>query len=107
MFTFAKPAGIVFSSLAMAFIFVNININLDESEWKEERPDFNSDEATSFVYNPHRSQSIENQRKRLPIFQNREQVLYLLENHQFLILIGETGSGKSTQVPQVSGALIL
>nr|CAH0106947.1 unnamed protein product [Daphnia galeata] len=74
--------------------------NTDVSDWKEERPDFNSDESTNFVYNPHRSQSIENQRKRLPIFENRDQVLYLLEKHQFLILIGETGSGKSTQVPQ-------
>jgi HrpA-like RNA helicase len=73
---------------------------------REERPDFNSDESTNFVYNPHRSQSIENQRRRLPIFENRDQVLYLLETHQFLILIGETGSGKSTQVPQVSMILL-
>lgn len=80
MFKFAKPT--------------------DLPDWKEERPDFNSDEVTSFIFNPHRSQSIENQRKRLPIFENRDQFLYLLETHQFLILIGETGSGKSTQVPQ-------
>lgn len=75
--------------------------NVDEAEWKEERPDFSSDVTTHFIFNPHRSQSIENQRKRLPIFQNRDQVLYLLESYQFLILVGETGSGKSTQVPQV------
>jgi len=72
----------------------------DESEWKEERPDFNTEGSTTFIYNPNRSQSIDKQRCRLPIFQNRNHVLYLLERHQTIILIGETGSGKSTQVPQ-------
>ncbi|XP_044755800.1 probable ATP-dependent RNA helicase DHX35 [Coccinella septempunctata] len=57
-------------------------------------------EATNFVYNRFVSQSIETQRKRLPIFENRNHILYLLEKYQTLILVGETGCGKSTQIPQ-------
>ncbi|XP_049831543.1 ATP-dependent RNA helicase DHX30-like isoform X1 [Schistocerca gregaria] len=36
----------------------------------------------------------------LPIYQFREQLLELLENNRVLIIRGETGCGKSTQVPQ-------
>ncbi|XP_045474537.1 probable ATP-dependent RNA helicase DHX35 [Harmonia axyridis] len=57
-------------------------------------------EATNFVYNRFVSQSIETQRRRLPIFENRNHILYLLEKYQTLILVGETGCGKSTQIPQ-------
>ena len=71
---------------------------LDDGELREERPDFNSDFSTSFIYNPYKNQAIDIQRKRLPIFQYREHVMFLLERHQIIILIGETGSGKSTQV---------
>ncbi|KAK9889764.1 hypothetical protein WA026_007145 [Henosepilachna vigintioctopunctata] len=57
-------------------------------------------ESTSFIYNKYHSQSVETQRRRLPIFENRNHILYLLEKYQTLILVGETGCGKSTQVPQ-------
>lgn len=43
---------------------------------------------------------MQSQRQRLPIFKNRNHILYLLEKYQTLILVGETGSGKSTQIPQ-------
>ncbi|KAF9331170.1 hypothetical protein BG006_005964 [Podila minutissima] len=39
-------------------------------------------------------------RKELPMFQFRDQLLDLLKLHQVLIVSGETGCGKSTQVPQ-------
>lgn len=59
-------------------------------------------ESTDFIYNKHLSQSIQTQRQRLPIFNNRNHILYLLEKFQTLVLVGETGCGKSTQIPQVS-----
>lgn len=59
------------------------------------------DQVTSFVFNQHHSSSIEAQRECLPIFKYRDQILYCLENYQTLVLVGETGCGKSTQVPQV------
>jgi len=39
-------------------------------------------------------------RKLLPIFLYKESLLEAIENHQILIIEGETGSGKTTQVPQ-------
>ncbi|XP_066254895.1 probable ATP-dependent RNA helicase DHX35 [Euwallacea similis] len=57
-------------------------------------------DQTRFVYNKFVSQSIQTQRQRLPIFKNRNHILYLLEKYQTLVLVGETGSGKSTQIPQ-------
>lgn len=57
--------------------------------------------TTNFVYNRNISQSIQVQRQRLPIHKNRNHILYLLEKYQSLILVGETGCGKSTQIPQV------
>lgn len=36
----------------------------------------------------------------LPILRSRKEILEKLETHQCLIVTGETGSGKSTQVPQ-------
>lgn len=59
------------------------------------------DHITTFVFNANHSLAIEAQRERLPIRNYRDKILYCLENYQTLVLVGETGSGKSTQVPQV------
>jgi len=39
-------------------------------------------------------------RKKLPIYSYREDFLSALQDHQVLVLVGETGSGKTTQIPQ-------
>ena len=44
--------------------------------------------------------TMEETRRSLPIYQFREQLLEAVENHQVLIIEGETGSGKTTQIPQ-------
>jgi len=36
----------------------------------------------------------------LPAARYRRQILFLVESHATVILVGETGSGKTTQVPQ-------
>ncbi|KAJ2898727.1 uncharacterized protein MKZ38_003679 [Zalerion maritima] len=36
----------------------------------------------------------------LPIAKHRESLLYLIETHPVTIVVGQTGSGKSTQIPQ-------
>lgn len=46
-------------------------------------------------------------RKDLPIFQFRDELLTLLTNNQVLIVSGETGCGKSTQVPQYLAEFML
>uniref|UniRef100_A0A2P2M1R4 RNA helicase n=1 Tax=Rhizophora mucronata TaxID=61149 RepID=A0A2P2M1R4_RHIMU len=39
-------------------------------------------------------------RKSLPVWQQKEEFLQTLRNNQVLVLVGETGSGKTTQIPQ-------
>ncbi|KAG5679728.1 hypothetical protein PVAND_009275 [Polypedilum vanderplanki] len=58
-------------------------------------------ETTSFVFNPNRNLSLIAQRDKLPIRKFVNDILYCLSNYQTLILCGECGSGKSTQIPQI------
>ena len=44
--------------------------------------------------------SIDATRKSLPIYEYREQLLEAIKEHQVLIVVAETGSGKTTQLPQ-------
>lgn len=44
--------------------------------------------------------NIEAQRRKLPVYKYREAILYLVETHATTIVVGETGSGKTTQIPQ-------
>ncbi|KAE8453958.1 hypothetical protein EG329_007734 [Mollisiaceae sp. DMI_Dod_QoI] len=44
--------------------------------------------------------SMEETRKSLPIYAYRDQFLEALEKYQILVIVGETGSGKTTQLPQ-------
>ncbi|KAJ6123274.1 Pre-mRNA-splicing factor ATP-dependent RNA helicase-like protein cdc28 [Penicillium capsulatum] len=44
--------------------------------------------------------SMEETRKSLPIYQFRDQIIQAVAGHQVLIIVGETGSGKTTQIPQ-------
>nr|XP_045596642.1 probable ATP-dependent RNA helicase DHX35 [Procambarus clarkii] len=68
--------------------------------YAEDRSDVDQTSGTTFIYNPDRSLSIEKQRQRLPVFTARNHILYLVETYQTTIVVGETGSGKSTQIPQ-------
>ncbi|KQK03276.1 probable pre-mRNA-splicing factor ATP-dependent RNA helicase DEAH9 [Brachypodium distachyon] len=55
----------------------------------------NSSSSSGFGY-----ASLERQRQRLPVYKYRKAILYLVERHATTIVVGETGSGKSTQIPQ-------
>ncbi|XP_031270199.1 probable pre-mRNA-splicing factor ATP-dependent RNA helicase DEAH5 [Pistacia vera] len=49
----------------------------------------------------HRSKlSIQEQRKSLPIYKLKKELIQAVHDNQVLVVIGETGSGKTTQVPQ-------
>ena len=52
------------------------------------------------VLNLHIAKSIDETRKSLPIYQYREELLNAIKEHQVLIVVAETGSGKTTQLPQ-------
>lgn len=59
---------------------------------------YNKHAISSFGY-----ANMEKQRQKLPVFKYRTPILYLVENHATTIIVGETGSGKTTQIPQVLG----
>ncbi|KAF7365401.1 putative PRP2-RNA-dependent ATPase of DEAH box family [Mycena venus] len=47
-----------------------------------------------------RAKTIEETRKNLPIYTYKEQLIEAIKEHQVLIVVAETGSGKTTQLPQ-------
>jgi len=61
--------------------------------------DAGSGEQTA-QFNPNNKMSLTAQRQKLPIFQFRNHILWLVENYKTVVLVGETGCGKSTQIPQ-------
>ncbi|CAO2654332.1 Nn.00g110650.m01.CDS01 [Neocucurbitaria sp. VM-36] len=47
-----------------------------------------------------KAQTIEDVQKSLPVYQYRETLLKAMEDHQTIVVVGETGSGKTTQLPR-------
>ena len=47
-----------------------------------------------------KSKSIKEQREYLPVFSVREELMNLINNNKIVIVVGETGSGKTTQLTQ-------
>uniref|UniRef100_A0A8C3UEI0 Helicase ATP-binding domain-containing protein n=1 Tax=Catharus ustulatus TaxID=91951 RepID=A0A8C3UEI0_CATUS len=47
-----------------------------------------------------RRQSLQDSRRSLPIFPFRDELVAAVNQHQVLVIEGETGSGKTTQIPQ-------
>ncbi|XP_046556781.1 LOW QUALITY PROTEIN: ATP-dependent RNA helicase dhx29-like [Haliotis rubra] len=53
------------------------------------------DRMSSQVY-----QTLQDTRRKLPVFQHREKVMERINRENVVVVAGETGSGKSTQIPQ-------
>jgi HrpA-like RNA helicase len=66
----------------------------DSNNANSEHDDRKSIDNSNFV-------KISEQRKTLPIYSFREDIVNTIKTHQILILVGETGSGKTTQIAQV------
>jgi hypothetical protein len=57
--------------------------------------------GAAVVFNKNASLSLDHQRQRLPIAASEQAILHLVERHSTVIIIGHTGCGKTTQIPQV------
>ena len=53
-----------------------------------------------FYWHNSSAKTIEETRKSLPIYTYKEQLIAAIKDHQVLIVVAETGSGKTTQLPQ-------
>ncbi|XP_016334083.1 ATP-dependent RNA helicase DHX8-like, partial [Sinocyclocheilus anshuiensis] len=67
----------------------------DIPEWKKRA--FGGNKAS---YGKKTQLSILEQRESLPIYKLKEQLIQAVHDNQILIVIGETGSGKTTQITQ-------
>jgi HrpA-like RNA helicase len=55
------------------------------------------DAGVAAVVNPLAGASVDVQRRSLPIFSHRREILYAVEMFGVVVIVGETGSGKSTR----------
>ncbi|ETV98701.1 ATP-dependent helicase HrpA [Aphanomyces invadans] len=67
----------------------------DMPEWKEK-----TQGKASLSYGHVSSKSMIEQRESLPVFKLKRQLMEAIQNNQVLVVIGETGSGKTTQMTQ-------
>ncbi|EIW52885.1 pre-mRNA-splicing factor ATP-dependent RNA helicase PRP43 [Trametes versicolor FP-101664 SS1] len=59
-------------------------------------------DTNPFSKKPHSAQykKILQDRKKLPVFSQMDQFLKMFSQNQIIVMVGETGSGKTTQIPQ-------
>ena len=57
-------------------------------------------EGAAVVYNAQAGLSLSQQRRRLPIASQRRSLLYMVETFGTTVVVGHTGCGKTTQLPQ-------
>ncbi|KAI8977852.1 pre-mRNA-splicing factor ATP-dependent RNA helicase PRP43 [Trametes punicea] len=59
-------------------------------------------DVNPFTKKPHSAQykKILDMRKKLPVFGQMDEFLKMFSSHQIIVMVGETGSGKTTQIPQ-------
>ncbi|KAJ1895108.1 DEAH-box ATP-dependent RNA helicase prp22 [Kickxella alabastrina] len=66
----------------------------DVPEWKK------AVEGKAVTYGKLTDMSIQEQRKSLPVYKLRDLFVEAVSKHQFLVAVGDTGSGKTTQLTQ-------
>ncbi|SCU93028.1 LAFA_0F14312g1_1 [Lachancea sp. 'fantastica'] len=72
----------------------------EESAIPETQVDYNDKLIQELDREHERLQTIKDTRKSLPVYRFREPLLDAIRANQVLIVVGETGSGKTTQLPQ-------
>ena len=102
----------VFEEEQIDFVCVDTNKGYDNRSKKKEKhasksyeedddeKEMNEDEKALEMRPATKHEKILERRKKLPVYPYREEFLMALKEHQVLVLVGETGSGKTTQIPQ-------
>ncbi|CAG8525214.1 9659_t:CDS:10 [Racocetra persica] len=81
-----------------SYVFDDQAIDFLDWDWKSNDKE---DETMAKIDEAERkAKTIEETRKSLPIFSFREDLLNAIKEYQTLVIVGETGSGKTTQLPQ-------
>ena len=70
----------------------------DKNDTKLQSPDNDNDDIVSM--DAKTKKTIEEVRKSLPIYEWRKPLLQAIQTNQTIIVVAETGSGKTTQIPQ-------
>lgn len=71
-----------------------VNGSGDEPEWRQ------AVQGRAVTYGKITDLSIQDQRKSLPVYKLRDLFVEAVDQHQFLVVVGDTGSGKTTQLTQ-------
>ena len=71
----------------------------EDSYWEH----YGEDPTNVFTRQPHSSRYFEilKKRQKLPVWEQKREFQRLMQDNSTLILVGETGSGKTTQIPQL------
>jgi ATP-dependent RNA helicase DHX8/PRP22 len=76
------------------------NINKEESQKFQVSTNMGETKNTKNNKNSNDREYLEEFRKSLPIYQYREELLNVVRDNPFCVITGDTGSGKTTQIPQ-------
>jgi pre-mRNA-splicing factor ATP-dependent RNA helicase DHX38/PRP16 len=98
------------STLNQASTYTNPEDDITKNEKKSttEEPDYKTDsqygktlfKKSEAVSDFSRNKTMKEQREYLPIFSVREELLTIVRDNRVVIIVGETGSGKTTQLTQ-------
>lgn len=81
-------------------IFNNKNGQSSPKKLKLSNNVLDSGRSVGIQNNDRGKPSIQEQKRNLPVYEQRNKLLQLIRRHNTLIIIGDTGCGKSTQIPQ-------
>nr|CAD7441299.1 unnamed protein product [Timema bartmani] len=71
-----------------------------EKQLKDEGKEYDLEEKPKLTESQKKRLTLEETKRSLPIFPFKDDLIDAIKNHQVLIIEGETGSGKTTQIPQ-------